>query len=135
MPGFVRNYEPSDFERVKEIHEASRIDYKLPDFSSALFLVTKVWVVDGIVRLFGACYLQAELYLIADHSEWAEPEEKLAAIQELDKAGMLELWLKGIDHAVLWLPPDMARFGERLVEDLHFSKDRDGWVSYSKTTW
>jgi hypothetical protein len=134
MCGIVRDYQPSDFERVKEIHEASGIDYKLPDFSSSLFLVTKVFVCDDTVRMFGGSYLQAELYLIADHSDWASPQDKLDAIKELDRQGMEELWLRGIDCCCLWLPPGMERFGERLVEDLHFQKDRDGWHTYSKAT-
>src|ERR1700690_1449990 len=126
MRGIVRDYQPSDFERVKELHAASEIDYRLPDFSSPLFLVTKVFVCDDTVRLFGGCYLQAELYLIADQSDWASPQERLDAIQELDRAGMDDLWFRGVNDAVLWLPPGMERFGERLVNDLGFQKDRDG---------
>ncbi len=133
MRGIVRDYQPSDFERVKEIHEASGIDYKLPDFSSPLFLVTKVFVYDEVVRLFGGSYLQAELYLIADYSDWAKPEEKLEAIKELDRATMEDLWLRGVEYCCLWLPPGMERFGRRLVEDLGFQLDR-GWATYSKRT-
>jgi hypothetical protein len=132
MPGFVRNYEPSDFERVKEIHEAQKYDYKFPDLSSPLFLVTKVLECDGIVRACGGLYLQVETYLWVSPEEWAEPEEKLSAIKALDTEGMHEAWLKGINQACLWLPPNMERFGRRLVEDLGFVKDRDGWTTYSK---
>ena len=130
----LRDYEPTDLEAVKAIHEASGIDYKLPDLSSPLFLVTKVLVVDGIVRAAGGLYLQLECYLWLDRSDWADPEQKLLAIRALDRATMREAWLKGIDCACLWLPPGMGRFGERLIEDLGFTKDRDGWVSYSKKT-
>jgi hypothetical protein len=130
----VRDYQPSDFERVKELHEASGIDYQLPDLSSPLFLVTKVVELDGIVRAAGGLYLQCETYLWLDYSDWASPEAKLESIKLLDRAGMQEAWLRGIDCACLWLPPGMDRFGERLVEDLGFIRDRDGWVSYSKRT-
>jgi hypothetical protein len=129
----VRDYLPSDFERVREIHEASGIDYQLPDFQSPLFIVTRVLEVEGIVRMFGGLYLQVEAYLIADQSAWTFPENKLAAIKQLDEAVIHAAWLQGIDCCVLWLPPGMERFGERLVEDLGFSKDR-GWLSYSKRT-
>lgn len=129
----IRNYEPSDLERVKEIHEASKIDYVLPNFSSPLFLVTKVMLVDGVIRMLGGGYLQAEVYLVAD-PEWDEPARKLEAIQELDRVVMEELWLQGIDQACLWLPPNMDRFGKRLIEDLNFQRDRDGWLTYSKPT-
>ena len=132
MRGTVRDYVPSDFERVKEIHEATGIDYEFPDLDSPLFLVTKVLVVDGVVRQCGGLYLQVECYLWADASEWGTPEEKLEGIQALDDAAMGDAWLRGIDQAVLWLPPGMARFGNRLTENLGFTRDRDGWVSYSK---
>lgn len=130
----VRDYQASDFERVKELHEASGIDYKLPDLSSPLFLVTKVVEVDGVVRQFGGLMLQVEAYLVADYSDWGSPQEKLDAIRRLDEVAMHEAWLRGIDCCVLWLPPGMDRFGERLVEDLGFSKDRNNWLSYSKKT-
>lgn len=130
----LRNLEPRDLERVRQIHEDSGLDYRFPDISSPLFVVTKVLEIDGVVRACGGLYLQVECYLWLDHSDWAGPDEKLAAIRALDRSVMREVWLKGIDCACLWLPPGMERFGERLVEDLGFEKDRDGWVSYSKKT-
>ncbi len=134
MRGIVRDYQPSDFERVKEIHEASGIDYDFPNINSPLFLITKVVCVDGVVRACGGIYLQGECYLFLDKSDWAGPEEKLEAIKALDSEAMYAAWLKGLECACLWLPPNMERFGERLVEDLGFQKDRDGWISYSKRT-
>jgi hypothetical protein len=128
----IRDYTPEDFERVRSLHEASGIDYRLPNLASPLFLVTKVVEYRGIIRQCGGLYLQVECYLFADHTDWAGPEIKLAAIQALDRSTMKEAWLKGIDCACLWLPPGMDRFGERLVEDLGFTRDRADWVSYSK---
>lgn len=130
----LRDYIPADFEQVKAIHDASGIDYSFPDLSAPLFLVTKVLVVDGVIRACGGMYLQLECYLWIDHSNWADPDQKLAAIKALDRACMDAAWLRGIDCAVLWLPPGMERFGERLVSDLGFNRDRDGWVSFSKRT-
>ena len=132
MRGIVRDYQAADFARVKEIHEATAIDYSFPDLSSPLFLVTKVLEVDGIVRQCGGLYLQCETYLWSDPSEWGTPEEKLEGIRELGESGFHEAWLKGISCAVLWLPPNMERFGERLVEDLGWTRDRANWVSYSR---
>lgn len=133
MGAILRDYRPEDFDAIKRLHEASGLDYRLPNLSSPLFIVTKVWVVDDVVRLFGACYIQAELYLVSDQSGWATPQEKFAAIHELEQAGTHELWLRGIDCCCLWLPPELERFGKRL-EQLGFSKDRDGWRTYSKQT-
>jgi hypothetical protein len=135
LRGIVRNYEPSDLERVKEIHAASGIDYRFPDLSSPLFIVKKVLVVDGIVRQCGALYVQCEAYLFSDSSEWGTPEEKLEGIKAIDAAGIYDAWLAGVNDVVLWLPPNMARFGERLVDDLGFERDREGWYTYSKPTY
>jgi len=134
MRGIVRDYQPSDLPRVKEIHEATGIDYRLPDLSSPLFLITKVVECAGVVRACGGLYLQVEVYLWLDPTDWTDPADKLESVQAMDAAGMHDAWLRGIDCAVLWLPPGMARFGERLVNDLGFQKDRDGWVTYSKKT-
>ena len=130
----IRDYEPKDFEAVKSLHEATGIDYKMPDVGSPIFLVKKVIEIDGVVRVAAGMYLQCEVYLWLDKSDWADSEQKLVAIKALDKEVMYDTWLKGVDCACLWLPPGMERFGERLVEDLHFSKDRAGWISYSKGT-
>lgn len=130
----MRDYQASDFERVRELHEASDIDYEFPDLSNPLFIVTKVIELDGIVRACGGLYLQAECYVWIDHSDWTTPDGRLEAIQILDRECMDAAWLKGIDQAVVFLPPGMERFGERLEQDLGFSKDREGWRTYSKKT-
>lgn len=134
MRGIVRDYQPSDLARVKEIHEATGIDYQFPDLSSPLFIVTKVLECDGVVRACVSGYIEIECYLWLDPSDWADPQAKLDAVKELDVEGMAAAWLKGVDTAVLRLPPGMERFGERLTEDLGFTKDRDGWIIYSKET-
>jgi hypothetical protein len=128
----LRDYSPSDFEAVKAIHDKTQIDYSFPDLNSPLFLVTKVIEDErGIIRACGGAYLQAEVYLWLDPGDWADPSDKLTAIHALDGAVLHDTYLRGINCAVLWLPPGMERFGERL-EQMGFSKDRDGWVSYSK---
>jgi len=134
MSAVIRDYTPSDFEAIKRIHDATEINYKFPNVNSPLFLVKKVLEIDGRVVMAAGMYVQCECYLWADPSDWADPQEKLVAIKALDKEVMQDTWLKGVDCAVLWLPPGMERFGERLVEDLHFVKDRSGWMSYSKDT-
>ena len=131
--GVVRDLTLDDLDSIKRIHAASGIDYSFPSLVHPLFLVTKVFEVEGVVRAAGGAYLQAEVYLWLDQSDWATPEAKLAAIHALDESVIHELWLRGIDCAVLWLPPGMERFGERL-KDMGFEKDRDGWVTFSKRT-
>lgn len=129
----VRDYRPSDFDAVKAIHEASQIDYQMPDLESSLWLVKKVIEVEGVIRAAAGMYIQTETYLWLDKTNWADAEQKYAAIKVLDKKVMSETWMKGVDCAVLWIPPGMQSFGKRL-EELGFTRDRDGWVSYSKPT-
>jgi hypothetical protein len=133
MSAILRDYSPSDFEAIRAIHEQTSINYQFPDINQPLFLVKKVLEVDGVVRAAGGAYIEAEMYLWMDNSDWAYPEEKMEAVKLLDKTVLAETWLKGIDCGVLYLPPGMERFGKRL-EDLGWSKPRDGWTAYSKPT-
>jgi hypothetical protein len=134
MSALVRDYRPSDLEAVKAIHEATQINYSFPNLNSELFLVKKVLEVDGVVRVAAGMYIQTEAYLWSDQSDWADPEQKLVAIKVLDKEVMEATWLQGVDQCVIYLPPGMERFGERLCETLGFTKDRDNWIHYSKMT-
>ena len=127
----VRDFKLEDLPRIKEIHEASGLDYRLPDLRSPLFLVTKVVESNGEVKAAAGAYLQVELYLWLDHT-WSTPKERFEAIYSLDVAGMGDLWLKGIECACLWLPPELKRFEKRLAA-LGFMKDRDGWQTFSKS--
>lgn len=128
----IRDLEPSDVAEVQRIHEDSGLDYSFPDILSPLFIVKKVISIDGRVRACVGGYLTSEAYLWLDQSNWADPETKLIAIQELEKMATEEARAKGIEEVVLWLPPGMERFGERLVKDLGFNADRNEWRSYSK---
>jgi hypothetical protein len=133
----IRNYHKDDFEEVKALHEATGIDYKMPDLESALFLVKQVMEVDGVLRMAVGAYIQVEYYLWMDQTEWAFPDEKLELIKELDKKLTEEVWMKGVDEAVLYIPPGMERFGDRISDPkkgMGFTKARDGWVHYSKQT-
>ena len=130
--GIVRDYKPSDFEAIKAIHEQTSIDYRMPNLDSRLFVVTKVYEVGGVIRVAGGLYVQLETYLWLDQTDWASPQEKLDVIEALQLEGFRDPRIAGVECAVLWLPPGMERFGERLVDDLGWNKDRDGWVSFSK---
>jgi hypothetical protein len=134
MNALIRDYRIKDLRAVKAIHEKTQIDYKFPNIVSPLFLVKKVMEYNGEVVAACGLYIQVECYLWMDPGAWADPETKMAAIELLDKQAMDAAWLKGVDQACLWLPPGMERFGERLTQDLGFTKDRGGWVSYSKPT-
>jgi hypothetical protein len=139
MTRTVRPYKKSDFEAVKAIHDATGINYIFPDPSQPLFLVTKVLEVDGVVRAALGAYIQVELYLWLDKSDWADPQGKFDAIKLLEHEVMVDAYFQGVDCAVLYLPPGMERFGERLVAKaddggFEWEKPRDGWLAFSKQT-
>lgn len=132
MVGTVRDYRPSDFDAIRAIHEQTSIDYQFPDVNSPLFVVTKVYEVGGVIRAAGGLYVQLEAYLWLDKSDWASPQDKLDVVEALQAAAFMDQKITGIKCAVLWLPPGMERFGDRLVNDLGWSRDRNGWISYSR---
>lgn len=130
----IRDYKVEDFEAVKKLHEESKIDYRMPDLDSPLFLVKKVLELDGVVRAAYGMRIEAEAYLWIDGSDWASPRAKMDYVKELDTLSMIEAWLEGVDNAVCYVPPEKESFGRRIEKELGFSKPREGWRAYSKST-
>lgn len=125
----IRDYRPEDFAAVKALHEASGIDYALPELSSPLFFVAKVREVDGVVTAALALRIEAEAYLWCGGRD----RDKLQAMRELQPAVMAAAWLAGIDNAVCWIPEAVeARFSG--LAGLGWKRDRDGWHSWSRPT-
>jgi len=143
----LRDYRPSDFKDIKRIHEERDLPYPLPEINTIdpdtmeekkapLWIVTKVIEDDnGVVRMALGSWIQVELYLWIDKSDWATPLAKHLCVNALKRSVFEELYLKGIDHAVLWLPPQFKRFGRRLERDFGFiCTSSDGWMTYSART-
>lgn len=126
----VRDYRAEDFEQVKALHEASGIDYTMPDLGAPLFVVKKVVERDGKVIAACALRIEVETYL------WCggEPDDKMTAMLAMQPDILQEAWLLGIDNLVCWIPEDVeARFSKRLKQ-LGWARDRDGWHSWSRAT-
>jgi hypothetical protein len=129
----VRDFAPADLPRIKEIHGQTSIDYKFPDLASPLFIITKVVELDGQIVAASGVRIEAELYLFVDH-EVGTPEQRWDAVQQMNGVVMEEAWMKGLDNCVCWVPEDIEKsFGKRLIQ-LGFSRDRDGWHSWSRQT-
>lgn len=130
----IRDYEPKDLEDLKRIHSLKSIDYKFPDIESPLFLVKKVLEVEGKVVMALAAYIQVETYLLMDSGNWAKPEEKLEALQSLQAEFLNDLYLKGVDCAVAYVPQEIEKhFGKRMTA-LGWSRNRDGWRTWGRST-
>lgn len=142
----IRDYTPADFEAIIRIHAENGLPYTLPQINSLdletqevkkapLWIVTKVLEVDGAVRMALGSWIQVELYLWIDKGDWATPEFKHHAIDAIKNSVFKDLWLKGIEHATLWLPPQFKRFGKRLEKDFGFTcTSSEGWLTYSART-
>lgn len=130
----VRNYKPSDFHAIKAIHEATQIDYKMPVLDSRLFVVKKVLEVDGIVRQAVGFRVEVETYLWTDPTDWALPDEKFLGLKALQAESMHLLMTKGVDTAVCWVPENVDKYFAKRMTEMGWSKDRDGWHSWSRKT-
>jgi len=130
----VRDFASSDIEKAKEIHEANHFNFKFPDLFSPLFIIKKVVEVDGEVVAIVAGKIETELYLWVSHDN-ANPEQRWAAVQQLNEAFMEEAyWEKGVDQCVCWVPVVIEKSFAKRLKSLGFSRDRDGFHSWSRMT-
>jgi len=139
----IRDFLPEDYIAVLALHEASGDDYRLPALTiktedgerrHPLFVSAKVLEKDGKIVLFLGGRAQTEMYMLADRSRWADPRTKMSCIRGLDKAVRYELWLKGIDDAVAYVPPTKKRFVKRIMDWLGYRPPREGWTPLSRPT-
>lgn len=125
----VRDYRPEDKEQLQALHAAHGIDYQFPDLDSPLFFVKKV-ICDGD-KILASLVLKicAETYLLLDGGQ--EPQEKLTEMQLLQSSVLSEAFAKGLDevHAAI---PEIGF--EKRLRQLGWSKDRDGWTLWSRST-
>lgn len=120
---------PLDYPAVGELHSRAGFDYRMPDLGDSKFVVKKgIW--DG-GRLQAACgiRLQAETYLWVDPALPVRLRYKL--ITALSKAVVEASWRVGLDCLSAWLPPNLPRSFHRFLNKLGWSRDRDGWETWS----
>jgi hypothetical protein len=128
----VRDAMPEDIEQIRAIHEAMGLDYRMPNLESPLFLIQKVVETDGKIIAASALKVEAETYL------WVAPElsarEKVDAMYEMQPRLVAEAWEKGIDQIVCWVPETVEKKFAKRLRAMGFSRDRDGWHSWSRET-
>jgi hypothetical protein len=125
----IRDLRTEDLSVVEAIHRASGLDYKLPDITGPLFL-NRIVSVNGS-RIFAAalhhiCY---ETWALVDPG--ARPQEKWAALRELNDELSNRAYAQGLDLTHASVPP--IGFDRRL-KLLGWEPDRDGWRLWSRTT-
>lgn len=126
----VRPYTEEDFEAVRRIHEASGLDYRLPDLSSPLFLSKMVAVRNGEVTTMLAGRIDVETYLITS----GKPAEKLQDIEQLQQIFLSDLWSKGVDTAYCSVPPEVNKHFAKRMRRLGWEEQRGGWKNWYRET-
>lgn len=122
----IREYTDADFARIKELHQQSGFDYKLPTLSSKEFFSRRVIGHDGEIGMATFLKLTAEAYLICD-PKWRNPAWRFEALRQLSIQCNDDSRAAGVTEVVAFLPPDMAtRFGRRLGK-LGWDKIRQDW--------
>jgi hypothetical protein len=133
--GVIRDCTSADYAALARIHAAQGIDYALPDLDFPLFFVKKVLTVDGDVRAAMVLKLCAETFLLLDgfsetHGK-GRPQEKMAAMQMLQRSVLNEAYARGLDEIHASVPA--IGFDKRLVQ-LGWLRDRLGWNLWSRST-
>jgi N-acetylglutamate synthase-like GNAT family acetyltransferase len=128
----VRDARVEDIASIAAIHEAMGLDYRMPNLESPLFLIQKVVETDGKIIAASALKVEAETYL------WVAPElsarEKVDAMYQMQPQMVAEAWEKGIDQIVCWVPETVEKKFAKRLRAMGFSRDRDGWHSWSRET-
>ena len=125
----VREYEPTtDKAAIEQLHRDMGMDYKLPDIDSALFIVKKVYELDG--KVVGAEFLkiQAEAYLMLDCR--LDTVEKTRVIAHLSHAVEREAYNRGLNTLVAYIPEDISTKFTKRLNLLGWDKARKGWVTW-----
>jgi len=130
----IRDYKIKDFRDVKRIHAQGGLDYQFPDINSPLFIVRKVMTVNDKVVCAVLWRMEVETYLLLDQESTLGPEEKMMALRALQVEGLHELWTKGIDNCVAWIPESVEKHFSKRLTQLGWEPDRDGWRSWSRKT-
>ena len=119
----------SDYAEVEAIHERTGFDYKMPNLGT-FYIKRGVRVNGKLVGAYGL-KLQAETYL------WLDPRASVATryrvVLELSRSLCSVAYRTGIDCLVAYLPPDLPRPFVKLMQKLGWSRDREGWHSYSRS--
>lgn len=129
----VRELEPRDIPRIKELHALSGFDYELPDLLSNEFeRVTVVVDENDVPQMWIAARRSIELFLGLD-PQWRNPRWRLDALMLGHEDMRAELEWRGWKDVVAFLPPEVEKsFGRRLERLFYWAKGR--WQHYSRRT-
>lgn len=125
----IRPYTSADLAEIHVLHEKMGFDYRFPD----LLGCTQVVEDEFAVRMAVGLKMQAEVYMWIDQ-DWRDPQQRWLALQLLQEAVREEAQKLGIDDVVAYIPPELEKSFAKRLKLLGWSKDREGWNSWSRTT-
>ena len=129
----VRDYEPGDEPRIREIHERMGLDFRLPDLNAPLIFVKKVLVVDGVIVAACALRVEAEQMMWVD-KDFGDTEEKTAAYRLLQDEELRDPKLSGLQQLVAWVPRHVEKAFAPHLKKLGWTRDRQDFVTWSRDT-
>lgn len=130
----VRDYRPEDLPQIKAIHESVGLDYKMPEIGLPIFFIKKVIVLGDEVVAASVLRVEAETYLWLKRGDWADSEDKLLTLKLLQEEVLDAAWKLGVPNVVAWVPRHVERFFAKDMQTLGWSRDREGWISWSRPT-
>ena len=125
----IRPYQTQDLAAIRAWHEASGIDYPLPDLSKPLFALVGVAEHEGQMVAASAIKLVGEqfLWLNPRASRTAQVRAGLELQTAIEANAAAEL---GLEEITAWLPPHLEqKFGE-LITRLGWERSR--WATYTR---
>lgn len=121
----VREFNNSDWERIRELHKASGLEYELPDLDS--FFCRRVAGDGENFGMAALLRLTAEAALVCD-PHWRTPAWRMEALRQLSRACNDDAKKAGVSEVVAFIHPQLLKtFGRRLT--------RLGWSSYKGEEW
>jgi hypothetical protein len=105
----IRDFRPSDMERLREINRKVGIGYEFPD--PAKMASAKVVEEDGEIVMVACARLEAQIFAAID-PDWGTPGERMRAFALLHLPIAEDLAEKGVEEA--YIAVDTKAFGRRL---------------------
>jgi hypothetical protein len=135
----IRDFEPRDLPKIKDLLAANDLPKEcMPDLlvtdelgrkqKNPLFVVQRVFEVEGKTAMLCFLKIRSELYFFIDHTV-GTPESRWEWLQEFTEDMRQQAWKLGLDQMTAFVPPDIDESFSKRLKDLGFVKSP--WVPYS----
>jgi hypothetical protein len=129
----VRDATAEDYPAIQAIHREMGMEYELGAIESPLFLVRKV-AVDDAGNVVGACLLRAALETMLLLLPKLNAREKMTAMISMQPEVLADAWSLGLDSVEARIPIEVERRFQKRLCRLGWSRNRDGWHPWSRST-